>query len=119
MKLLANATTTRKVIAFLLSAVTLMLFSQLGHATAIATTDQFYDFYQFVTVNLNGGLGVAIALMAFLISVVIAGTTQSGMPLVIGIVVAVGLSFGPALIESLVTSGSMLPVELLVPEIKL
>lgn len=98
-------------------AMAALLFAEMSFATAIANTDQFYEFYDFVITNLNGGLGVAIALLAFLISIVIAATTQSGMPLVIGVVVAVGISFGPGMIEDIVTSGSMIPAELLTPAI--
>jgi len=86
---------------------------------AVDPNDQFLALYDFINTNLSGGLGVAIALVAFLISIVIAATTQSGMPLLVGVIIAIGISFGPGLIQSLILGGSMIPAELLaVPTIE-
>lgn len=88
-------------------------FAQLSLAAAVDPNDDFAPFYNFVNDNLTGGLGVGLALLAFLISVVTAAIAQSGMPLVIGVIVAVALSFGPGLIQNMVTGGNMIPAELL------
>lgn len=80
----------------------LLLASMSASAAGVQTSDEFYAFYDFVDRNLSGGLGVGIALVAFLVSAGVAAYMSSAKPMIGGIVIAIFFAFGPAIIENLV-----------------
>lgn len=79
-----------------------------ANASGVSSGDQFYDFYQFLSVNMTGGLGVGIALAAFLIGAGVAAMTSKALPMLAGFVVAGFIAFGPDIILNLVAGSSVI-----------
>ena len=77
-------------------------------ATAIAATDDFYEFYQKLDSWSNSGLAVGLALTALIIGGGIGAAKASPMPAIGGVGVAAFFAFGPGVILQLITGGSVL-----------
>lgn len=89
-----------------------LFMSQAAFAgNSVATDDLFYEYWEFINDSIGGGLGVGLALMAFLIGAGIAAVQMSAMPMLVGIMIAIGLGIGDDIITGLVLGGAMLPFE--------
>jgi len=79
-----------------------MFASISANAAGVASTDDFYELYDWLERNLTGGLAVGIALVAMLIGAGIGAMQQSALPMVGGVVVALFFAIGPSIIIDLI-----------------
>ena len=103
-----NNTFNHKVKSLVVGLCFLLLGS--NACAAVTANDQFYDFYEFLNTNMTGGLGIGIALAAFLIGAGVAAMTSKALPMLAGFVVAGFIAFGPGIITGLISSTSVINV---------
>lgn len=84
------------------------LISAASLATAITSTDEFYDFYAKIEAWSQGGLAIGLALASLVIGGGMGVAKASPMPALAGVGLAAFFGFGPGVIMSLVNGGAVL-----------
>lgn len=75
-----------------------------GMATAGTTGDEFKDLYTDAKAWAEGYLGKVIAMMAFLLEAGWSAAKQKMMPVIFGLILAIIISIGPALLEKVLSA---------------
>lgn len=90
----------------IMSVLALMLVASAAQAGTIATTDDFYRFFDFINKNLKGGLGVGIALVSMVVGAGVGAMKSSALPMIVGFVIAAFFAFGPGIIVNMIAGSA-------------
>jgi conjugal transfer pilus assembly protein TraA len=95
---------SRKTLIQLGALLLLTVFFLMATAHAGTTGDEFKDTYDLVMGWAKGYLGKIFAVAAFLIGAGFSAARQNPMPAIFGLVLALIIGFGPALLEKILTA---------------
>lgn len=84
------------------------LMSAASLATAVAASDEFYDFYEKIEGWSQGGLAIGLALASLVIGGGMGVAKASPMPALAGVGLAAFFGFGPGVIADLVNNGAII-----------
>lgn len=76
----------------------------IGMATAGTTGDEFKELYDDAKAWADGYLGRVIAMMSFLLGAGWSAAKQNMMPVIFGLILAIIISIGPALLEKVLSA---------------